>query len=807
MPYLRYALAVFLIPLFLSVFFTPSVSAYWDCLAGSSCIGGRSTCDIDYPGGPTTPAYPTCENLDCGPAPNNPNCIGQCCRWIDPQPSPSPSPSCVQTPGSFASYDGCITAGYDRVNYYNCDGSTFSITYPNPECDYLNPLPSCDSGQVCTSCTLNASGNACSNNGVRSCVYTTLTTGGACEQVSVNQTCNVNNCSLGYSCVGGICISDGGGGGGGGGGGSSRTCNFSRSYNQCCAAGSSQNVDEYTWSDGSGICNNVVGACNQADPACTDNRTCNFNSSYNQCCAAGYSRYVNAGTWSDGSGDCWDTGICNQVDAACAEGVCNNNGAQDNGETGIDCGGGGCPACGGGETKYSCSSSACVVDPNGNYTSSTCDGSCSPPPPPPGGSLLCPVMHPFAQIRNVTKNQAFPTSVTYKGVTYDLTSPGACDSSGPNCGLAIESTAQAINASPGDVLELRAMVVNENERSGAIHSVELRFWGDKGITAYPNGLADDEAGNVGFCTNSYYNGLTNFANAGISCVNGGSMGCYPGVPWTAYTTDAKSSPGESQAWGTGVVSTNWNTARYQVPANVVSGTIAGITAAAFPNGGVQTPSGLCFWDWNGSQGNKDFRWKTDDPMCPFTNDMFYDSLPLTVNVVEPTVPICGYIKNFPTEEGISGVQVQVYDDNLGATRTSALSGRDGSWLVDKFVRPGDLYAVRIPSQSPPSGYIVPPKTSTYDYSWNFLVNPNPGTNPWADTPWGFPSYEGQKAGSRDCAGADGAGLTCRCNFVYYMDRTEPIPPPPIPDAVIGPWIQTTGGDVHSNTRINTPGGP
>jgi len=24
---------------------------------------------------------------------------------------------------------------------------------------------------------------------------------------------------------------------------------------------------------------------------------------------------------------------------------------------------------------------------------------------------------------------------------------------------------------------------------------------------------------------------------------------------------------------------------------------------------------------------------------------------------------------------------------------------------------------------------------------------------------------------------------------------------------IQPWIQTTGGDVHSNTNINTPGGP
>ncbi|MBU4368428.1 pilin, partial [Patescibacteria group bacterium] len=30
---------------------------------------------------------------------------------------------------------------------------------------------------------------------------------------------------------------------------------------------------------------------------------------------------------------------------ACAGPVCNNNSVMDNGETGIDCGGGGCPAC------------------------------------------------------------------------------------------------------------------------------------------------------------------------------------------------------------------------------------------------------------------------------------------------------------------------------------------------------------------------------------------------------------------------------------------------------------------------------
>ena len=31
---------------------------------------------------------------------------------------------------------------------------------------------------------------------------------------------------------------------------------------------------------------------------------------------------------------------------SCTLAVCNNDGAQNNGETGVDCGGGGCAACG-----------------------------------------------------------------------------------------------------------------------------------------------------------------------------------------------------------------------------------------------------------------------------------------------------------------------------------------------------------------------------------------------------------------------------------------------------------------------------
>jgi len=51
-----------------------------------------------------------------------------------------------------------------------------------------------------------------------------------------------------------------------------------------------------------------------------------------------------------------------------------------------------------------------------------------------------------------------------------------------------------------------------------------------------------------------------------------------------------------------------------------------------------------------------------------------------------------------------------------------------------------------------------------------------------------------------CTNSGGSSAT---QFVQVI--VNPIPPPPPPPSL--PWIQTTGGDVHSNTGINTPGGP
>lgn len=44
-------------------------------------------------------------------------------------------------------------------------------------------------------------------------------------------------------------------------------------------------------------------------------------------------------------------------------------------------------------------------------------------------------------------------------------------------------------------------------------------------------------------------------------------------------------------------------------------------------------------------------------------------------------------------------------------------------------------------------------------------------------------------------------------FATYMLPSKDVNQGLAPEPVFGPWIQTFGGDVHSNTRINTPGGP
>jgi len=128
----------------------------------------------------------------------------------------------------------------------------------------------------------------------------------------------------------------------------------------------------------------------------------------------------------------------------------------------------------------------------------------------------------------------------------------------------------------------------------------------------------------------------------------------------------------------------------------------------------------------------------------------------------PTLyPICGYIKD-STGAGINGVLVRILNGGGGyQDRTTDATGKFTA--TSGFISSGD-YAVR--PQSVPFGFVAPAKTTTSGWTWNYCVNPNPGTQPWADTPTGSPSYECQRYGSGiDCA-SQGGSTYCRCNFTY-----------------------------------------
>ena len=93
-----------------------------------------------------------------------------------------------------------------------------------------------------------------------------------------------------------------------------------------------------------------------------------------------------------------DAGLGEQCDTGGARGVCpaacstncttnacgcNNDGSQNNGETGIDCGGGGCGACGScgriASSCYGCSGASCIQVGTGTFTEATCGGTCVAP--------------------------------------------------------------------------------------------------------------------------------------------------------------------------------------------------------------------------------------------------------------------------------------------------------------------------------------------------------------------------------------------------------------------------------------------
>jgi len=145
---------------------------------------------------------------------------------------------------------------------------------------------------------------------------------------------------------------------------------------------------------------------------------------------------------------------------------------------------------------------------------------------------------------------------------------------------------------------------------------------------------------------------------------------------------------------------------------------------------------------------------------------------------------CGYVKNCTTLAPISGVQIKTYNDTFGQRSATSTTDSSGYWEIPQIVRQNDAYAVSV-TGSIPSGYVSPQKTTSLGFNWNYCINPNPGTQPWGDTPYGSGSYECQVANSGvDCAGPDNSGTDCRCSFCY-----EPIP-------------TSAPGDLNSDTKIN-----
>ncbi len=108
---------------------------------------------------------------------------------------------------SFCSYLLCQTCPAGQV----CAGPTDQDGNP-PRCVPIAPptpppIPNCNMNPSCSGSCTPLTSNSCSNNGtLTSCLYTAYSGGGSCTQVSApNQTCTVNNCSPGYSCVSGTC--------------------------------------------------------------------------------------------------------------------------------------------------------------------------------------------------------------------------------------------------------------------------------------------------------------------------------------------------------------------------------------------------------------------------------------------------------------------------------------------------------------------------------------------------------------------------------------------------------------------------
>lgn len=135
----------------------------------------------------------------------------------------------------------------------------------------------------------------------------------------------------------------------------------------------------------------------------------------------------------------------------------------------------------------------------------------------------------------------------------------------------------------------------------------------------------------------------------------------------------------------------------------------------------------------------------------------------------PKPAICGSVT---TSSGQPVPNVDVIVKNDANQQVTVRTNSSGRFSTQGIVQANQYYAVRIAGngtnpQTAPAGLTPPAKTSEAGWNWNFTTNPNPGTQPWGDTPVGSNSYESQRAASGiDCASPNGSGRSCRCSFVY-----------------------------------------
>lgn len=200
-------------------------AGYDGCRSPSAPLGGRTRGWCCY----NAPAFV------CTPGQQNFTCTGTCEK-------PDTGISCPAGEGALE-FSTCRTDGSGYDSTYSCSVNCTGCPPPEPGCtsdgSCSAPTPAC--GQT-TQGTDNC-GNPCSR------------TGPACPPPPP----------------------------------SGPTCNYNRSYNQCCGSSLSQNVDEYVFSNGTGVCNSVVGSCNQFDPACAPASASLNNFSGPSCATSAYS--------------------------------------------------------------------------------------------------------------------------------------------------------------------------------------------------------------------------------------------------------------------------------------------------------------------------------------------------------------------------------------------------------------------------------------------------------------------------------------------------------------------------------------